>query len=184
MHNVLKSHGRVYRLYREKYYQQQQGKISITISSRFVYPHANARNGDELVERAMQFQIGWVAQPLYKGNYPQVMVDRIANNSRSEGHPRSRLPAFTQEWSDLLRGTLDYFSLNYYTSRVVEEIGDGPQAAQKENFGFPSWDYDLHVRETVERSWKRSQLAWLYSVPEGMGDILRFAHFDSFKCSG
>lgn len=52
---TLKSHASVYQLYKNKYYQKQQGKIGITISSRF---HYSLKNEAQIVERAMQYSVG------------------------------------------------------------------------------------------------------------------------------
>lgn len=99
------------------------------------------------------------------------MRQRIGLNSRHEGHKRSRLPVLSSKWIKQIKGTADFFSLNYYTSRLVSELRD--DAAVTEGIGIPSWTHDLHLNESGSNKWKRSQLHWLYSVPEGMGDILR-----------
>lgn len=71
------------------------------------------------------------AHPIFHkdGNYPQVVIDRVAYRSALEGFSRSRLPTFTQEEIDYIKGTSDYFGLNHYTSRIAHaeaeaEIGD------------------------------------------------------------
>lgn len=70
-----------------------------------------------------------------------------------------------------IKGTVDFFSLNYYTSRLVSELTD--EQATSQNIEIPSWEHDMHLFESVAAQWKHSQLHWLYSVPEGIGDILR-----------
>lgn len=57
-------------------------------------------------------QFGWFANPIFLGNWPQIMIDRIANRSALEGLARSRLPEFTQEEIDYINGTHDFFALN------------------------------------------------------------------------
>lgn len=32
----------------------------------------------EAADRSMQFNLGWYAHPLFKGNYPQVMIDLVS----------------------------------------------------------------------------------------------------------
>jgi lactase-phlorizin hydrolase len=52
------------------------------------------------------FQLGWFANPVYseKGDYPEIMKKKIAKKSRQEGYKRSRLPEFTDEEVEYIRG--------------------------------------------------------------------------------
>lgn len=52
--NVLKAHATAYRLYRKRYAERFNGKIGITLSSRFYYSDTN--NTDD-VNRALQFNV-------------------------------------------------------------------------------------------------------------------------------
>lgn len=54
MDTTLKAHAAVYRLYREKFFEKQKGKIGITLSSRFYF---NKKNNATLVDRGMQYAV-------------------------------------------------------------------------------------------------------------------------------
>lgn len=56
--------------------------------------------------------MGLYANPIYNGNWPQVVIDRVGNRSLNEGFARSRLPEFTPEEIEFIRGTSDFFCLN------------------------------------------------------------------------
>jgi len=52
------------------------------------------------------FQIGWVLHPIYSatGDYPPVMKEWMAKKSKQEGYSRSRLPSFTKEEIEMVKG--------------------------------------------------------------------------------
>lgn len=92
---------------------------------------------------------GIYAHPIFheEGNYPQVVIERVANRSALEGFERSRLPEFTKEEINYIKGTSDYFGLNHYTSRIAQdieeaEIGDPSLAADKKAsaYALSTWE--------------------------------------------
>lgn len=94
------------------------------------------------------------------------MRSRIDYNSIEEGRLSSRLPTFSQEWIDKIRGSADFLGLNYYTSRYVEEANE-PQGKT------PSIENDRNLTDSVKPDFKPSASSWLYSYPKGLGDLLR-----------
>jgi len=54
----------------------------------------------------MDFNLGWFADPIYFGDYPDIMKEIVGE----------RLPRFSAEEQTLLRGSSDFFGLNNYTS--------------------------------------------------------------------
>lgn len=99
------------------------------------------------------------------------MIAHIAKNSENEGRLSSRLPTFCDNWIEKIRSSSDFFGLNYYTSRYVEvptvSIGDNPSIIR-----------DRMYERVVKPEWVQGGSDWLYSVPQGLGDILRCI----FKC--
>jgi beta-glucosidase/6-phospho-beta-glucosidase/beta-galactosidase len=61
-------------------------------------------------ERAMEFHMAIFADPVYKGDWPASVKERVTN-----------LPHFSTEQSAALKGTFDYFPLNFYTSQCVPD---------------------------------------------------------------
>lgn len=59
VNNVLKAHGKTYRLYRRKYFEKQKGKIGITLNGFFAYPLNYGTSTIELerAERSIQFMV-------------------------------------------------------------------------------------------------------------------------------
>ncbi|KAG6945258.1 hypothetical protein JG688_00016651 [Phytophthora aleatoria] len=73
--------------------------------------HARAKvKTQEAAERSVLFWLHWFADPVYKGDYPQVLKYRCG----------LRLPKFTEEAAKLLQGSSDFFGLNHYGTNYTE----------------------------------------------------------------
>lgn len=95
------------------------------------------------------------------------MITQIGNNSLKEGRLHSRLPTLSNEWIEKIRGSADFLGLNYYTSRIIE-VPSEPEGPN------PSIERDKMYRRKTKPEWIQAASDWLYSVPEGIGDILRW----------
>lgn len=113
-------------------------------------------------------QLGWLADPIFSrnGDYPAVMREQIDSSSTREGLRSSRLPTFSDFWIEQIRGSADFFGLNYYSSRYVELLNE-PVGLN------PSYFRDTMLNATVKPEWKQSVTTHIYSVPSGLGDLLR-----------
>ncbi|XP_028847202.1 lactase-phlorizin hydrolase-like [Denticeps clupeoides] len=120
-HNLLKAHAKVYHTYDEKYKKLQGGLVSITLNADWIEPKdADVPREIAAADRALQFQLGWFAHPIFKnGDYPDAMKWQVGNKSELQGHENSRIPTFTAEEKAYIQGTADFFSINTYTSRVA-----------------------------------------------------------------
>lgn len=94
------------------------------------------------------------------------MIDEIDKKSEAEGRPFSRLPTLTEDAKQKLIGSADFLALNYYTGRLVAPL---TQALLP-----PSLDNDLGLEYFTDPSWKQGKSSWLYSVPEGLFDLLKW----------
>lgn len=67
----------------------------------------------EASERAMQFQLGWFADPIFSGgDYPDVMRERICNRSTAQRLQQCRLPSFSEEEKRELKGKVNVTWVN------------------------------------------------------------------------
>ena len=103
VHNALKAHARAYHIYDKEFRPQQNGTIGIVIPCRHHF--AKYSNDSIAAEVAFQFDCGWTGHPIFSkhGDYPKVMKERIAENSKLESWPRSRLPSFSQTWINYIK---------------------------------------------------------------------------------
>ncbi|XP_028132062.1 myrosinase 1-like isoform X2 [Diabrotica virgifera virgifera] len=153
-HTFLKAHAAVYDLYQRKYKSQQNGKISMAFNLQCNYPETNSAEDIEAAERANQFALGWFVHPVVFGNYPQVMIDSIANISKTQGFLESRLPVLTAEDQKLLKGSFDFIGLNNYDTYLVSDdrkVDVDPSYINDQGVNFtyfPNWtvDYSIEMR--------------------------------------
>lgn len=166
-HNVLMAHAAAYRDYSENFKEDQRGIVGITLDSRFYFPK-NPSDPD-IVDRAMNFELGWFAHPIYSksGGYPQVMIDEIAERSKKENRPWSRLPDMSDELKKFVHGTADFLGFNYYSSRYAQ-LNSTPYDPSSN----PTIYDDARIVPSIDASWKRAKSSWLYSVPQGLHDAL------------
>lgn len=93
------------------------------------------------------------------------MIERINNRSKLEHFPHSRLPAFSKDEIDLIRGTYDFFGLNHYTTFLVRDYEYSVTHS-------PSHYKDMGVVYEQDPSWKPSKAPWLKVVPWGFRKLL------------
>ena len=80
--------------------------------------HSNPSDVDAS-ERAMQFMGGWFANPVVYGDYPHVMKQYIGRKSKEQNLPSSRLPEFTEDEKNYIRGTFDIFTKVLYRFKLL-----------------------------------------------------------------
>ncbi|KAI7815256.1 glycoside hydrolase, partial [Rhyzopertha dominica] len=145
------------------------GNISITIHHPWFEADSDSEEDAEAAERMMQFYVGWFSHPIFgSGGYPEVMKRLVANRSALEGFPESRLPEFTQEEIEYIKGTSDYLGLNHYTTWTAK-YNEGP-------IGSPLTQYDSNVViKYYTDQWPSSPTAiWLQVFPFGFRKLLKW----------
>lgn len=166
-HHVLMAHAGAYHVYKNHFKNDQRGMVGITLDSRFYFPK-NPTDGD-IVDRAMNFELGWFAHPIYSksGGYPQVMIDEIDERSKREGRPWSRLPKMSNELQKFIHGTADFLGFNYYSSRYAQL-----NTSDYDPHSKPTIYDDARIITSIDPAWKRAKSSWLYAVPQGLHDAL------------
>ncbi|KAA8528127.1 hypothetical protein F0562_035622 [Nyssa sinensis] len=108
-HHQLLAHSTTVKLYKQKYQASQNGKIGITLVTRWFVPFSDARHHHNAALRAFDFVFGWFMDPLTMGDYPRSMRSFVGN----------RLSKFSKEQSNMLKGSFDFLGLNYYTANYA-----------------------------------------------------------------
>ncbi|CAI0467647.1 unnamed protein product [Linum tenue] len=111
LHNILLAHASTVELYRRNYQGKQHGLIGITLYAFGFAPYSNLTEDVEATQRAKAFYLGWAADPLVYGDYPEIMKRNVG----------SRLPRFTTEESELVKGAFDFLGLIHYMQVSVKD---------------------------------------------------------------
>lgn len=160
-HNLLLAHAKAVEIYRSRYQALQGGRIGITNNCDWREPKTSSAADQASSQRALEFFLGWFADPLYFGDYPEVMHERV----------QDRLPKFTTEQQALLKGSTDFFGLNHYTTMYSSECnGESPQLSAHGNGGLSE---DQGVALTSDESWKTTDMQWAI-VPWGCNKLLHW----------
>jgi beta-galactosidase len=161
-HTILRAHALAVHEYREKFAPRQHGRIGMTMNCDWREPKTNSPADIAAAERAVEFFLGWFADPLYKGRYPECMRLRLG----------SRLPEFTPEEQAMLRGSADFFGLNHYSTLYAAEGIDG---AGKKASGetAPVVADDPGVTLSTHPEWDSTQMGWSI-VPWGLNKLLHW----------
>lgn len=159
-HHLILAHAKAYHLYKKKYVFQD-GQIGITNNCDWREPLTDSEEDEAAAQRALEFFLAWFADPVYKGDYPQVMKDRLGN----------RLPKFSKEEKKMIKGTSDFFGLNHYTTMYAAH-SDGTY--KKENiYGNGGISEDQDVDLSLNPDWKVTLMQWAV-VPWGCKKMLHW----------
>jgi len=147
-HNLLRAHA--YAVARYRSVRRAGGQISFALNTSYSFPASASPQDTAAAERALLNFGGWFADPVYYGDYPPVMRERLG----------ALLPEFTPEDQRLLKRSIDFLALNYYTSEVVRHAaGVGP----------------METEVVPQPQLKHTQMGWTV-MPTGLYHVLLWMH--------
>ncbi|CAH0717626.1 unnamed protein product, partial [Brenthis ino] len=162
--NAMLAHAKAWRIYDEEFRHIYHGKISLT--NQFIWFERADENEDEATEIAKQL-MAMYTHPIFSksGGWHPLIEKLVEEKSKEEGLTQSRLPAFTEEEIDFIKGTYDFFGLNYYTARTVRQA----QADEVIALYWPiTGNNDGNIVLSVNPDWESAATAWFYIYPEGL----------------
>ncbi|KAJ4448534.1 hypothetical protein ANN_10552 [Periplaneta americana] len=147
----------------------EKWKVSLTIPILWSEPLNRSSIADrKAAELSLQQKAGLYCHPIFskEGDYPQELKDKIAERSRAQGFQKSRLPQFTPEEIEYIRGSADFLGLNEYTSYLV--------SAAKPNLEL-SYENDIDAHVYIPVQWIESNTSsWLTIAPKSIRRILQW----------
>ncbi|KAL5766730.1 hypothetical protein ACOSP7_017347 [Xanthoceras sorbifolium] len=160
-HHQLLAHAAAVQLYKNKYQRSQNGTIGITFVTNWIVPLSSAQHHKNAAQRVLDFTFGWFMDPVTNGDYPHIMKTLVGD----------RLPKFTKEESNMLKGSFDFIGINYYTAKYAAyapELRHG-------NKGY--WNdflaYVLSERNGILIG-KQAGSEWLHIYPKGIRALLLY----------
>ncbi|KAL5549716.1 hypothetical protein UlMin_004947 [Ulmus minor] len=162
-HNMILAHATAVKLYRNKFQESQKGKIGITVATRWMVPKFHTTNDFEASLRALDFAFGWIVDPIMFGDYPKSMQSLVGK----------RLPKFSKDQSELVKGSIDFLGANYYTARYAEDSTNSNHT--KINFSYTT---DSLVNLTTEKDGipigQPTSASWFYIYPKGIEEYILY----------
>lgn len=156
-HHLLLAHAAAVKIYRSEFAEKNGGVIGIANSGDYRYPLNPEKKADvAAANRAMEWQLAWFADPIWKGGYPDSMR-RILGD---------RLPQFTEQERAEVMGSSDIFGLNHYSSALAFE-------PMTETTASGEYWADMNVDYSKDPNWKTNCMGWSI-VPEGGRDLLEW----------
>lgn len=157
-HEMLRAHGAAVEAYRQEFQPHQGGVIGMANNCDWREPATDSDEDRAAAERALEFYLGWFADPLYHGDYPASMRARLGD----------RLPTFSEEDTARIQGSADFFGLNHYTTMLAAHAEGGGAADTFSNAGLTA---DQDVALSADPSWETTAMGWPI-VPWGCRKLL------------
>ncbi|CAH4023613.1 unnamed protein product [Pieris brassicae] len=156
-----------YRLYEKKFRDKYKGQVGLTDQHVWYEPKTPGQERNAQLARDLSELYTF---PIFSdiGGWPPNIEFIIAKNSRAQKYSSSRLPAFTEEEINLVKGSADFFGVNYYTSRLVEEACHHGQILV-----WPfSGSRELNLVFSSDPTWQPCY-DWLVSYPPGIRRLMK-----------
>ncbi|KAK7054366.1 hypothetical protein VNI00_003560 [Paramarasmius palmivorus] len=121
---------------------------------------ANSTEDAEAVERHAAFQIGLFSDPVYKGDWPAIVMNTL---------PEDYLPRFTEKEKREILGSADFYAITSYCSQYITAPDEGIEACVSDP-SHPAWPACNVVKEFDSRGWAAGISAdpnapWLQATP-------------------
>ncbi|KAE9621452.1 putative beta-glucosidase [Lupinus albus] len=160
-HYQILAHAAAVSVYRSKYKDNQGGQIGLVVDCEWAEPNSDTIEDKSAAARRLDFQIGWYLHPLYYGDYPDSMRERLGD----------QLPKFSEEDKKFLLNSLDFIGLNHYTTRFISHVAESTE----ESHYYKAQGMERIVEwEGGHVIGEKAASEWLYVVPWGLRKVLNY----------
>lgn len=113
-HNLLYAHGLTVQCFRE---MKLAGQIGITLNFTPQHAASDSQEDQDVRELADAFSNRWFLDPIFKGRYPEILLDFFGNQGWSLDDQPNDLA--------IISSSIDFLGVNYYTRAVVGKGEEG-----------------------------------------------------------
>ncbi|KAL8055343.1 hypothetical protein ABFX02_04G049600 [Erythranthe guttata] len=160
-HHQLLAHAEAVSIYKNKYKDKQGGEIGLVVDCEWSEARSDSIEDRNAATRRLDFQLGWYLDPIYYGDYPETMREKLGDS----------LPHFSERDKELLNNSIDFVGLNHYTTRFVRhaktDLEDNDFYRVQEADRIAEWEGGEMIGEKAASS-------WLYIVPWGLRKVLNY----------
>ena len=149
-HHLLLSHGLAVPVVRENL--QPAGEIGITLNLTPAYPFSDSPEDVAAACRFFDRHFGWFLEPLYRGRYPQELLERYQS--------LKLLPPLNEDDLKMVTAPTDFLGVNYYTRGLIRYMP-----------GNNLWDFE----EIRPADADHTEMDWEI-FPTGLYDLLHDLH--------
>jgi beta-glucosidase len=160
-HHLLLAHSAAVQVYRQKYQPVQKGLIGMANNCDWREPATQEARDKAAAQRSLEFFLGWFADPIYTGDYPETMRSRLGD----------RLPNFTDREAEALRGSTDFFGLNHYTTALTAHCENPTGRTPVYLNGGITEDQQIRLYNSPD--WEETAMGWGV-VPWGCRKLLNW----------
>ncbi|CAH2059129.1 unnamed protein product, partial [Iphiclides podalirius] len=165
-HLVL-AHARAYYAYKNEY-AGEEGICGITYAVTWMAPETDSEEDEFAADLKRQADWGIYSEPIFseEGGFPKDLKKLVDQKSAEQGYSKSRMPEFTDEERDFVKGSADFFGINHYTAQIVsakENLEEHP---------VPSVYDDINVGIIAVDEWLPSASSWLKQAPDSLLSVL------------
>ncbi|KAJ8710355.1 hypothetical protein PYW07_009721 [Mythimna separata] len=168
--HTMIAHAKAYRIYDDLFRDKYHGKISLP--TLFFWFKPFTPEDQEVTDLTIDHWEGRYAHPIFskEGGWPRKLEKLLNDLAKKEGYKQPRLPPFTPEEIQLVRGTYDYYALNHYTTRLVRRVKPGEQPGQWLFYGSS----ELNTIMDKDPAWGTTAVDWFSVYPPGLREQLHW----------
>ncbi|CAH2097443.1 unnamed protein product [Euphydryas editha] len=128
--HIMLAHARAYRIFDQEFRHKHSGRVSLANNLMWIEP--SSPKYEKLAELARENMGGRYTHPILSknGGWPPAYEKAMLKYSLEQGETESRLPHFTKEEQEYVKGTADFYGFNYYTTNMIRPAKPGEHPGQ------------------------------------------------------